>query len=56
MSFYELLVTRALEKSECVALFVIVMFLLVIMHYSNLRRLDSMGRDIKEHTEKCLKG
>lgn len=56
MTLYELILTRALEKSECVALFVIVMFLLVIMHYSNLRRLDSMGRDLKDHTEKCTKG
>lgn len=53
MNFIEHALTIALEKSECVALFVIIMLLLLIMHYSNLRKLDDLHRDLKDHTEKC---
>lgn len=51
MSFYEHVLTMALEKSECVALFIIVLLLVGIMHYSNLRQMAGISKEMHGHVD-----
>jgi len=45
----------AVGKSECVALFVIVLLLLAIHHIGCLRRVELLNRRFCEHAENCDK-
>lgn len=52
MPFYEHILTMALEKSECVALFIIVLLLVGVMHYSNLRQMAGISREMHRHVDR----
>lgn len=48
MNLLEQMIHEALSKSECVALFVIVMALLFILHGLNSRRMDKILADLEQ--------
>lgn len=56
---YELLaelVRSAVHESECVALFVIALVLIVVMHAQNTRKLDALNARQTEHERHCEGG
>lgn len=52
MSFYEHVLTLALEKSECVALFIIVLLLVFFMHNANSARLKILTDEVQKEVER----
>lgn len=49
MGIIDEIIKSAIDKSECVALFVIVMALLLILHGYNSRRMDDLLRKLRAH-------
>ena len=47
------LIRDAEEKSECVALFVLSIVLIVVMHMQNIRRFDDLRRRQEQHEKVC---
>jgi len=52
VSFFEQLLQGVVEKSECVALFVIVLILLMVLHQRNSARMDEITRQLYLHDQR----
>lgn len=49
MELVEELIHLAVKESECVALFTICLLLLLALHLSNMKRLETIQRALEEH-------